>query len=116
MSSIPKDIVNGQGDLYKIVNYNKSSPSETFEIKIRNYLNRVADLLISKNEQYGNSAFDPVRIFSRANRKEQLLVRLDDKLSRVAKGDGQLNEEVFQDIIGYLTLLWIIVEEENSKL
>ena len=43
------------------------------------------DLLLAKNDAYGNSALDPVRIFSRADPIEQLNVRLDDKLSRLAR-------------------------------
>lgn len=64
------------------------------------------DLLLAKNEAYGNSALDPVRIFSRANVVEQLLVRLDDKLSRLKRGSAA-GEDVERDINGYLMLLRI---------
>ena len=58
------------------------------------------DLLLAKNDAYGNSALDPVRIFSRADPIEQLNVRLDDKLSRLARGDAAGE----WDILGYLLL------------
>jgi hypothetical protein len=45
-------------------------------------------LLVSKNAAYGNSALDPVRIFSKVDRVEQIRVRLDDKLSRLARGSA----------------------------
>lgn len=67
----------------------------------------VKKLLIKKNKAYGNSALDPVRIFSRANMKEQIKVRLDDKLSRLKRGKdtGAVPEDINMDILGYLVLL-----------
>ena len=62
------------------------------------------DMLIAKNVAYGNSALDPVRIFSRASAEEQILVRLDDKLSRIARGSAA-GEDVVLDMLGYLVLL-----------
>jgi hypothetical protein len=61
-------------------------------------------MLIEKNRAYGNSALKPVRIFSRASSEEQLLVRIDDKLSRLARGSAA-GEDVVADLIGYLILL-----------
>ncbi|GHU24416.1 hypothetical protein FACS1894164_10990 [Spirochaetia bacterium] len=39
--------------------------------------------LIEKNRKYGNSALNPVRIFSGQPAIEGILVRIDDKLSRI---------------------------------
>jgi len=64
----------------------------------------IATMLIEKNRAYGNSALKPVRIFSRASSEEQLLVRIDDKLSRLARGSAA-GEDVVADLIGYLVLL-----------
>jgi len=64
----------------------------------------LARFLIDKNRKYGNSALDPVRIFSKADIREQLLVRIDDKLSRVARGSNP-GEDVMRDLPGYLILL-----------
>ena len=47
---------------------------------------RLEAMLLAKNEAYGNSAIDPLRIFSRADPVEQIRVRIDDKLSRLARG------------------------------
>lgn len=66
--------------------------------------NAIRDLLIEKNAAYGNSALDPVRIFSRADTIEQIKVRIDDKLSRLARGQ-QVDEDVVLDLLGYLILL-----------
>ena len=43
----------------------------------------IAEMLIKKNISYGNSALDPIRIFSKADSKEQIRVRIDDKLNRI---------------------------------
>lgn len=67
-------------------------------------LGEMRRILIEKNTAYGNSALEPVRIFSRADPIEQLKVRIDDKLSRLARGHAA-GEDVFVDLIGYLVLL-----------
>jgi len=70
-------------------------------------------LLLAKNEAYGNSALEPVRVFSKASAKEQLLVRIDDKLSRIAKGKAA-GEDVTKDLLGYLILLRIAERMERE--
>lgn len=64
----------------------------------------LADMLCAKNAAYGNSALDPLRLFSQASPVEQILVRLDDKLSRLKRGAGD-DEDVVLDLLGYLILL-----------
>ncbi len=61
-------------------------------------------MLLSKNEAYGDSATNPVRIFSKASPVEQLRVRLDDKIARVVRGSAA-GEDVILDMIGYLILM-----------
>ncbi len=64
----------------------------------------VKAMLLAKNAAYGNSALDPVRVFSKSPVDEQIRVRLDDKLSRLARGSAA-GEDVEADIIGYLVLM-----------
>ena len=64
----------------------------------------VKRVLLEKNRTYGNSALDPVRIFSRADPVEQLNVRIDDKLSRIARGSEYAGDDTELDLIGYLVL------------
>ncbi len=71
-------------------------------------------LLLSKNAAYGNAALEPVRIFSRASSREQILVRLDDKLSRLARGSAA-GEDVVLDLMGYLVLLRIADRLEAER-
>jgi hypothetical protein len=63
------------------------------------------DILLSKNAAYGNSALDPIRIFSKAGPEEQLRVRADDKLSRLVRGTADGDEDTELDLIGYLILM-----------
>lgn len=71
---------------------------------IREECQGLQSLLLEKNRAYGNSATDPVRIFSKADPEEQIRVRLDDKLSRLVRGQAA-GEDVEQDLLGYLVLL-----------
>jgi hypothetical protein len=65
---------------------------------------RLAEMLVEKNISYGDSALNPVRIFARdIEPRAQILVRLDDKLSRLSRGSAA-GEDVFLDLIGYLIL------------
>lgn len=67
--------------------------------------NQVRDLLLEKNRKYGDSALQPVRIFSKSSTQEQIKVRLDDKLSRLRSAQSDEDEDVILDLIGYLMLL-----------
>lgn len=62
------------------------------------------DFLLAKNRAYGNSAAEPVRIFSKADPLEQINIRIDDKLSRIAKGNEYQGDDTELDLIGYLVL------------
>ena len=64
----------------------------------------VRDFLLEKNASYGNSAADPVRIFSKADPLEQINVRIDDKLSRLIRGGSYPGDNDEQDLLGYLLL------------
>lgn len=78
--------------------------AETQE-QIRWVCDGIRSMLIAKNESYGDSALNPVRIFSRADTNEQLAVRIDDKLSRVARGHEFVGDNDLDDLIGYLILM-----------
>ena len=70
-------------------------------------LDEVREVLLNKNRRYGDSALNPKRIFSKAPLVESLLVRIDDKLSRIMSGQQDEDEDVELDLIGYLVLLKI---------
>lgn len=65
-------------------------------------------LLLQKNQAYGDSALNPMRVFSQADPVEQIRVRIDDKLSRLARGSAladETMEQTIDDLMGYLVLL-----------
>jgi hypothetical protein len=74
----------------------------------------IKQLLLSKNAAYGNSALDPLRIFSQDSAVRQILVRIDDKLSRIKRGCAsdvaKVPEDTVQDLIGYLVLLRVALK------
>ena len=86
------------------------------ESKISVVCDDIKELLIHKNRKYGNSALKPNRIFSKCSATEQLLVRIDDKLNRIMKGAGLLatDEDVVNDLIGYLVLLKISMASDKN--
>jgi hypothetical protein len=83
-----------------------------FETDIRNAADEIVNLLIEKNQAYGNSALDPVRIFSKSDNIEQLNVRIDDKLSRLKRGNNA-GEDVILDLLGYL-LIYRVQQKRNK--
>lgn len=91
------------GALPEVGSFRDSVTQKTAEIR---------EMLIQKNEAYGNAALDPVRVFSQASPEEQLLVRIDDKLSRLKRGHTFADEDTVKDLIGYLILLQIARDED----
>jgi len=82
---------------------------------ILNTCHAIAQMLIEKNIAYGDSALSPVRIFSKADSREQLHVRIDDKLSRLMKGTEYPGDNDIDDLIGYLVLLKIAKGNFNNE-
>jgi hypothetical protein len=79
-----------------------------FAVQVTVVLEEIRDLLIAKNQKYGNSALEPLGVFSQLSAKEGLLVRIDDKLKRIKNGSLERDDEdVVNDLIGYLILLKI---------
>ena len=79
-----------------------------FNIQVSNFLIEIKDLLIAKNQKYGNSALEPLGVFSKLDSKEGFLIRIDDKLKRIKNGSLERDDEdVINDLIGYLVLLKI---------
>jgi hypothetical protein len=73
----------------------------------------VTDLLLEKNAAYGDSALNPVGIFSKGNAVDSLCARIDDKLMRIkSKGITDATEDTVQDLIGYLILLKIAIHRQ----
>ena len=88
----------------------------TTQEKIEKVGKEVIDLLIEKNESYGDSALDPANVFANGSAVDNLCARIDDKLMRIKnQGFRGYGEDNVKDLIGYLILLKIAVEEENDE-
>lgn len=87
----------------------------TFSNQVSAVLGELYEVLVAKNESYGNSALDPIRIFSKAEPEEQLRVRIDDKLSRLSHGSDFNDEDTVLDLLGYLILLRIAQGKTTPK-
>lgn len=85
------------------------------QAKIVQTCDDIKELLLSKNRQYGDSALNPVRIMSKSDPVEQLKVRIDDKLSRLARGDDSMesDDEILNDLIGYFILLKVARDADS---
>ena len=88
--------------------------SET-QADIRRIAKEIGEMVVDKNIAYGDSAVDPVRIFSKASPVEQILVRLDDKISRLQRGHSYPGDNEIDDIMGYLILLKIAKERYGDE-
>ena len=81
-------------DIYELRSVGMSDFGKSVHIE----LDDVEKMLLAKNKAYGNSALEPCRVFSKAGVKEQLLVRIDDKLSRIRNmGFGDNAEDTVKD-------------------
>jgi hypothetical protein len=107
MNPVFPDIDNFRCDDLYLLTVGTSAGKEIYES-----CHEIAHMLIKKNIAYGNSALEPVRVFSRADAREQLHVRIDDKLSRIMRGTEYVGDNDIDDLIGYLVLLKIAKAKE----
>lgn len=116
--NVPIDEI--QGDIMAHLLSDKDPWGETpTQQKIRNIMDAMKDLLLYKNQKYGDSAINPKKIFYKGDSTNSILIRLDDKLGRVMSNTEEkprVNDVA--DIIGYCTLLLIsmgVTADDISK-
>jgi len=73
-----------------------------FEQALDEVLAECRQMLIEKNRAYDNAALQPLNIFSKLPRSEQIKLRIDDKLKRIR--NGAPGEDSTLDLLGYLIL------------
>jgi hypothetical protein len=83
---------------------NSSTSQSQSQLDIATVCDEVKELLLEKNFKYGDAVLYPARIFSRANTDEQINVRIDDKLNRIANRKDNEDEDPEWDLLGYLIL------------
>ena len=85
--------------------------------KIAELTEAIRDLLLYKNQKYGDSALNPKKIFYKGDARNSILIRLDDKLGRImANADATPRINDVADIIGYCTLLLISMGTTQSDI
>ena len=83
--------------------------------KISDKCDEIKELLIQKNQAYGNSVLDPINIFYGGDSVSSIKVRIDDKLKRIQNvGINDQTEDSVKDLVGYLILLMISRDESNN--
>tara|TARA_R110000822_G_scaffold78059_3_gene187150 strand:+ start:1490 stop:1753 length:264 start_codon:yes stop_codon:yes gene_type:complete len=76
---------------------------------------KLHDLLKQKQKAYGNSALEPLSIFTKGSAVDSLCARIDDKLARIKNvGLNDETEDTLYDLCGYLVLLLIAKDSENK--
>lgn len=85
--------------------------------KIAELTEAIRDLLLYKNQKYGDSALDPKKIFYKGDARNSILIRLDDKLGRIMTNtDNTPRINDVADIIGYCTLLLISMGTTQAEI
>ncbi len=79
---------------------------EDTQLKISDVCKNLRDFLCEKNRRYGNSALNPINVFSKQNASNSLTIRMDDKISRIINSN-ELRKNDIWDLSGYLILLII---------
>lgn len=90
--------------------YEKKSISsvteKTSRQKIVEITNAMQDLLLYKNEKYGDSALNPNNVFYKGDATNSILIRLDDKIGRIKNNtESKPRTNDVCDVIGYCVLL-----------
>jgi hypothetical protein len=72
--------------------------------KIVEICDAMKDLLLYKNQKYGDSALHPNNIFYKGDSTNSIKIRLDDKVGRIKNCEETRVNDV-SDVIGYSVLL-----------
>ena len=103
----------------KVSTHGVSSKSLTeSQMKIVEICDSMKDLLLYKNQKYGDSALNPNNIFYKGNSINSIKIRLDDKIGRIKNCEETRINDV-ADVIGYCTLLLVsigVTKEDFEKL
>ena len=98
-------------DDFKIT-YGKTRTSQD---DIAEVCDEIKALLLEKNRKYGDSALNPRRTFAKSDALEQIRVRMDDKLNRIQNAQDDEDEDVIQDLMGYLVLYRVAIKQQERR-
>lgn len=101
-------------DTDRNIDNTKLSKSTKFDWHLEKVTENIVKLLKEKNKAYGDSALNPINIFSKLNATDAICARLDDKIARIKnKGINDKTEDTLDDLIGYLLLLKMAKERNE---
>lgn len=83
------------------------------QMKIVEICDSMKDLLLYKNQEYGDSALNPNNIFYKGDSTNSIKIRLDDKIGRIKNCEETRINDV-ADVIGYCTLLLVSIGAEKK--
>lgn len=96
---------NGESDIeYQKKMLGKSNNALKSDATIESVCDALKEFLLAKNKNYGNSATEPLKIFSKISNIERMLCRLDEKMSRIKNSD-ELRQNDVVDALGYFVLI-----------
>lgn len=122
------NLIGVDSGLKAFINVMKTKISKTIDIdkkyyifndtqkQIKDICDNLADLLIYKNQKYGNSALEPKNIFYKGNAESSILIRLDDKIGRIINNKDGIRINDVCDIIGYLVLYLVLKDVKNEEI
>lgn len=77
-------------------------------------------MVVAKNQAYGDSVFEPLRVFYKggAQPADLIRIRMDDKISRLIQGSEGIenDEDVIKDLMGYCAILLVAMRQGQTRL
>jgi len=83
--------------------------------KIKAKCDEIRDLLLKKNEAYGNAVFEKGVLFD-VEPLYAIQARINDKLNRIKNKTTYISENDLMDVTGYFILLQVLREDMDKKL
>lgn len=71
-----------------------------------NFCVKLGEFIQEKNRRYGNSVGKPLQVFYRGDAEQQMLSRIDEKISRI-KNSEELRQNDVVDLMGHLAILCV---------
>lgn len=94
---------------------NLTPDQAAFMTDVHEVLEQIGAMLQEKNICYGNSALEPVGIFSKLPATSTIEVRIDDKLSRLLRGKEYPGDDTVRDLLGYLVLYMVAKKRAGAS-
>jgi hypothetical protein len=88
--------------------------------RIIQVFDEVKRMVVAKNQAYGDSVFEPMRVFYKggAQPADLIRIRMDDKISRLIQGSEGIenDEDVIKDLMGYCAILLVAMRQGQTRL